>query len=552
VQAIFGTCSSSFSTVQVSIGTSSIVAAGPDVTLNQGATLYLSATGSGGTYNWTGPNGFAATGTSPYLQNITPAAAGNYTVTLQSPGCATTTDIVNVQVIGLSQITGVVFNDANNNNIQDAGESPRPYEMVNLQPGNLWSMTNIQGQYTFHVLPGTYTVSYTAPFVGQTVSPAGHPVTVAGSAQTISDKNFAVYTPAVYNVQVTVVPALQASPGFSTMHSIQCKNIGTLPASGVIKYLPASQLTADATITTAGYTMSGDTLVWSYSNLQPGSTTYRTFYATVGVGTLGNLISSTAVVTPISGDIDITNNYFTLQQTVIGSFDPNDKQVTPAGNITPLQVAAGQDLTYTIRFQNTGTAPAVNVLLVDTISEKADVSTFKMLASSHNNNLTIRDGRVLEWKFNNIMLPDSNSNEPGSHGYVQYQIRPNTSLVLGDEIENTAQIFFDFNEAVVTNTTVTSVALPSGVNGLEASNSLLLYPNPNSGNFTIKLAGCEPGKVTIKLQNLLGQEMHTEAASTNNTAFEHQLNVQELPEGIYLLQVTQNDRVFTKRMVLQR
>src|SRR5690606_8105729 len=138
------------------------------------------------------------------------------------------------------------------------------------------------------------------------------------------------------------------------------------------------------------------------------------------------------------------------------------------------------------------------------------------------------------------------------HGFVQYRIKPLSTLGVGDRIENTAHIYFDFNEAIVTNTTVTEVGLVSAPEGLQAANNMLLYPNPNTGKFTVELSDCEIGNLNISLTNLLGQQVYSEAASTKNTAFTHQLNVQNLPAGVYMLQVEQGGKFMTKRMVIQK
>jgi hypothetical protein len=112
-----------------------------------------------------------------------------------------------------------------------------------------------------------------------------------------------------------------------------------------------------------------------------------------------------------------------------------------------------------------------------------DVNTFEMLGSSHNYNIDILPGNILRWKFNNIMLPDSNSNEPGSHGYIQYRIKRNSNNTPGTQIKNTAYIYFDFNEPVVTNTAINTIETITGI----TSQSLILtmewnvYPNPSTG-----------------------------------------------------------------------
>ncbi len=139
---------------------------------------------------------------------------------------------------------------------------------------------------------------------------------------------------------------------------------------------------------------------------------------------------------------------------IVDSFDPNDKLVTPAGVTDQQYVPSGKPLTYTVRFQNTGTDVAYRVVVVDTLSEHLDVATLSVGAVSHPYKMTVTGkGRpVLTFTFDNIMLPDSNRNEPASHGYLKFSIRPLAAVAQGTRIENFADIFFDYNEPVRTNT----------------------------------------------------------------------------------------------------
>ncbi|MBK7853761.1 MAG: hypothetical protein IPJ79_01560 [Bacteroidetes bacterium] len=125
-------------------------------------------------------------------------------------------------------------------------------------------------------------------------------------------------------------------------------------------------------------------------------------------------------------------------------------------------------LTYTIHFQNTGTDTAFTVILVDTLSDLLNVSTFVLEAMSHACTYVISGNGIIEFTFRNIFLPDSGTNFIGSCGFVKYSIKPHVGLTNGMTIENTAHIVFDFNVPVITNTTQT----PIGVLGVDENNSL--------------------------------------------------------------------------------
>lgn len=151
------------------------------------------------------------------------------------------------------------------------------------------------------------------------------------------------------------------------------------------------------------------------------------------------------------------DNTFVLKATVTGSYDPNDKQVWPAF-IKPAQIASGEPLLYTIRFQNTGTYPAERVRLVDTLDARLDLASLQVISASHSFTWRILGGHVLEVLFDQIQLPDSLSNEAGNHGFFSFSIKGKPYLLLGERLRNRAYIYFDFNSPVVTNTVVTEVS----------------------------------------------------------------------------------------------
>ncbi len=169
--------------------------------------------------------------------------------------------------------------------------------------------------------------------------------------------------------------------------------------------------------------------------------------------TLGSQICIQVSISTNTTEINYNNNLLSQCFTVVGSFDPNDKAVFPAS----MDISGDRWLTYLIRFQNTGTADAEHIYITDTLSSSLDWSTFNLLSYSHQPLTQVYNDGLVKFSFPHINLPDSNTNEPGSHGYVQYKIRAKDSLAIGSTIENTANIFFDFNAPVITNTTSNSV-----------------------------------------------------------------------------------------------
>ncbi len=184
----------------------------------------------------------------------------------------------------------------------------------------------------------------------------------------------------------------------------------------------------------------------------------------------------------VEKDIDIS---FTLRC----SYDPNDKTVYPAGIGEDNLTLIDQDLTYRIRFQNTGNFPAQHVVVEDEISEDLDLRTLELIETSHPLTQMSQNDRNIKFTFENIMLADSVSNEPESHGYIYYSIRPNADIAENTIVENTANIFFDLNAEITTNTTLSTMvtSFPTGTSTSDLLNSINfdIYPNPASDEVVI-------------------------------------------------------------------
>ncbi len=151
-------------------------------------------------------------------------------------------------------------------------------------------------------------------------------------------------------------------------------------------------------------------------------------------------------------------SYTSVCLPIIGSYDPNDKQVWPTG-IGPQQlVTPGSQLKYRIRFQNTGSDTAFTVRITDRLDPRLDQTTFSPISASHPYAVSFSgdSNTLVTFLFSNIMLPDSNVNEPESHGYIDYTISPRSEVQAGSSIFNFASIYFDFNPPIKTNSVTTN------------------------------------------------------------------------------------------------
>jgi uncharacterized repeat protein (TIGR01451 family) len=222
-------------------------------------------------------------------------------------------------------------------------------------------------------------------------------------------------------------------------------------------------------------------------------------------------------------------------QQVIGSFDPNDKKGFPTGMGDEHLIEVGQPLDYHIRFQNTGTDTAFTVRIEDVLSPSFDLSTFRPGSSSHPYRLEMR-GDTLVFLFENILLPDSNVNEPGSHGFVKFHIGQKAELPLGTVIRNEAAIYFDFNDPVITNTTVHRLG-ENFVTGIREpgapSLSWQVFPNPFSESVQFVIEGVENQEVIVNLYDPAGRFLLSKKATGGVV----KLHRQALQSGIYFFDI---------------
>lgn len=209
---------------------------------------------------------------------------------------------------------------------------------------------------------------------------------------------------------------------------------------------------------------------------------------------------------------------------------------------------------YQIRFQNTGTDTAYTVLIEDVLDEDLDGTTIRPGASSHAYDLEFKGNDTLVFRFNDILLPDSMTNEAASKGFVNFTIQANADFGLGTQIENTAAIYFDYNEPIITNTVVNTVVdSVSSVRFLPATvTALQVAPNPVCevlrGSFTLT----QSAEVEAYLTDVTGRFTRSVFGQRTLPAGTHNLgamSVKDLPAGVYFL-VLQTDgaRAAVKRV----
>lgn len=440
---------------------------------------------------------------------------------------------------GCGTLYGNTYIDNNANCVFDAGDDTlRYYPVYLIDSSGIYSGT------VFSDSLGSYSIAV-ASGIGYVASVNIGSANLSYACPLSGNYGFTGTTGSIlYDWGLTCLPGFDARvttnnnmpvPGSSIYVNILASNLSCLPVSGTITLEHDSLFTYISSTTTPS-SITDTSISWNYFNLdiETGAPLINGILETVNFMTdtaalMGDTVLFHTHISPTIGDIDSTNNDWLCHAIIGASFDPNMKQVSPLGSGASGNVAPNTTFTYTVHFQNTGTAPATDVVIQDTIDSNLDITTFQLMGSSHYMTSNISSGNTLTATFNNINLPDSTTNEPASHGWFTYRVKAKTGLSSGTPILNTAYIFFDFNPAIITNTTLNTIDIPSTFiyENTPTVSGIHVFPNPSSTNVNIKLD--EAINATIMLIDITGQIVMTNAINGNNSV----INVESLPSGIY-------------------
>lgn len=395
--------------------------------------------------------------------------------------------------------------------------------------------SNASGSYTIPITEGTHTFT---PVLENpdyfSVSPAT--ATVTFPTQTSPFIQDFCITPNGTNpdLEVSLLPIDSARPGFDAGYKLVYKNKGNTIQSGTVN------LTFDDSIldlVSSNTTISSQTvnkLSWNFTNLKPFETKEILVVLNLNGPTEtpavnnGDVLNSTATIVSLATDKKPNDNAFTLNQTVVGSYDPNDKTCLEGSVITPSLI--GEYVHYMIRFENTGTYSAQNIVVKDMIDlDKFDISTLIPTSSSHPFATKISEGNKIEFIFENINLPfDDATND----GYVAFKIKTKQTLKVGDSFTNEANIYFDYNFPILTNKATSKFQTTLDAPDFEFSNYFTLYPNP--ANDVLNINAVQAIEIqSLAIYDVLGQLV----IAVPNAKSVSNIDVSKLRTGTYFIKV---------------
>lgn len=447
-----------------------------------------------------------------------------------------------------SHLQGNITFDANNNGCS-TNDLPGANNGLNISNGNstIFIYADNNGSYSTSLSDGTYTVTPILDANLFTSAPISATITAANQNTSTQDFCLTANTP-TDDLEITIMPLQEARPGFDTDYKLIYKNKGNTQLTGTIAFTYDDDymdfLSANPTVTSSSVGI----LNWSFSNIDPFETREIEFKLNMNTPTAANfplnsndILSFNASISPSSNDATPLDNIINLDQTVVNSYDPNDKTCLQGETIDPSIV--GEYIHYRIRFENEGTASAINVNIVDYLDTNVyDISTFQPLSSSHDYKAQITEGNKLEFIFDNINLPNT---APASQGYVLFKIKTVDTLVLGDTFSNQAEIYFDLNSSILTNLETTTVAVPLSIN--EATTLVMsLYPNPTSDTVIITSNVVFDSYSLYDLKGVVIENKALEEATD-----QYQLNVSDLTSGIYILEVNCSEGKVIEKLIVK-
>jgi uncharacterized repeat protein (TIGR01451 family) len=441
-------------------------------------------------------------------------------------------------------IHGKIFHDINNDGKQDSDEPGLANHFVKTDPQGILSITNPNGEFFLRPATGQNTLMWVRKRFWE---PGSTPVSYTFTYPIGSQEKFEIgLKHQIVSDAIVTLSGTAVRPGFNTYYSLSVMNEGSVTMNPTVTFDYDPTLTfLESDIAPTSH--QNQRLSWNIVNIDPLKRKHISLKFNVNTSTpLGDTIKSLIRVNALANEIDIDDNEELMSQVVTGSFDPNDKLV--AEGIQPQRyVVRGTDLTYTIRFQNTGTDTAFTVKIKDQLDPKFEIVSLEVLSFSHTMNY-ILDGRTLIFYFNDIKLPDSTRNERASHGYVKYRIGAINTIPNESIVRNSAAIYFDFNEPVVTNEVVNTYVyqLPvdeiTGMPG-EVLEMLNVYPNPANDFLYFDVndnAVIEKGR----LISMLGEQV------IEFDLGDRGISLTDVPAGLYILRLYSSGKVTTKTVLV--
>jgi Secretion system C-terminal sorting domain len=450
-------------------------------------------------------------------------------------------------------ISGQIKFDFNQNGC-DAIDEPYFYKFLNYtnDTNSGFVATNNEGNYNAYVLQGTHTITpqIENPSLFISTPPTAN-ITFPNSNNNTQTQNFCI-SPNPANLtcsyESVIMPISPVRPGFNVDFKIIYRNLGNVVLNGEVVLPYNSNTMTYISATPAPTTISNGLLKWSFNQMMPLQNRQITLKFNINPPTHPTFPVNGGDLVCFDPYMSITNNCGLVYQPffdetcfeVVNSYDPNDKTCLQGNTPSPQYI--GEYVHYKIRFENTGTYFAQNVVVRDDIDlTKFDINSLVVLDASHNMLVTRISGNKVEFIFENIQLPFPPSED--RHGYILFKIKLKNNLVVGNTFSNRANIYFDYNFPIITNNEVSTLTA-LGTPAFEFSEFITLFPNPAKDRININTKQGINLK-SIEIFNMLGQLV----MAIPNKSNERSVDISSLSSGQYMVKVNTDKGISHSKFV---
>ncbi|MCU4189566.1 T9SS type A sorting domain-containing protein [Flavobacterium sp. HXWNR29] len=430
-------------------------------------------------------------------------------------------------------ITGAIIYDQANDGC-NAFDLTQNYIRVDINDGTNTgaSFTNATGNYSFYTQAGNFTLT---PNIENPTwfnfSPISATIPFADNNNNIATQNFCITANGVHpDLEIVIAPIVPARPGFTAEYQIVYRNKGNQVMSQLygVNFFYNQNLMSFVSATQVPSSIVSGGMSWDFANLMPFESRSINVIMQINAPTdtnpvnIGDVLQFTSSIMPMAGDESTVDNLFQLNQTVVGSYDPNDITCIEGDVVAPSYI--GDFLHYVINFENTGTAPAENVVVkIEVNPSDFDINSLRILEASHNATIKITNN-ILEIIFQTIML------DTGGHGNVLLKVKSKENLVTNDIVTKNAKIYFDYNFPILTNDANTTFQVLS--NSIPTKDlAISLYPNPTSLLINIK---AENVVKSIEIYDVQGRVIQVNKTDSKEVV----LDVSTYNSGIYFVKVS--------------
>ncbi|MCC6462589.1 MAG: hypothetical protein IT260_19125 [Saprospiraceae bacterium] len=474
------------------------------------------------------------------------------------PGCNHYTEVLDSCAQAFSGFSGRVFMDAECDTLPGGTLVNLPHHIIRrASDGIPLAATNNAGMYFAYAPPGEDLILKPTPVARYQTTPDSHFVAASTLPSEHLGLDFKLCPDFQFNdLRATLAPYRPPVPGFQHRYRACIENQGTKMYDGTLTLDLRSPFDNYLVLADAGggQQILPQVVSWTITDLpqfKPRCYTVRVEVlpgAPLGEILPAKLLAETDPQEP--ADVNPANNLAEWPQRIVASFDPNDKTVLPEAINLETQPDSHR-LQYLVRFQNTGTAPATFVEVLDTLEAGLDIRTLELLSVSHNCRMSFPADSVVKWSFDYINLPDSSSNEPASHGFIQFAVEARPGMQPTDSIRNRVGIYFDFNPVVLTNFATTRFFLPVSTSATPgAVAAFLVTPNPvlRGQPLQILLENEFVGQTKIEVLGLDGRVLRS--VFREKTARRARFDLPELPAGASFFVRVSDGKTSATRLVL--